>query len=104
MNVPKNRAYSPAASHRPAQAAFVNGVAEMALLIPLLAIAGGIFLGALRIWKGDGGPARQSNNAEEARLIQDIYHGLLKMEERVEALETLLLERERENEKKEAQS
>ncbi len=81
---------------------FRIGPAELALLIPIIAIAGGIFLGALRIWKGDGGSRRQTGNAEEARLIQDIYHGLLKMEERVEALETLLLEREREHEKKDA--
>jgi len=80
------------------------GPAELALLIPIIALVGFFALGALRIWKGEGGKTRQTNNAEEARLIQDIYHGLLKMEERVEALETLLLERERENEKKEAQS
>ncbi|MCC6796639.1 MAG: phage-shock protein [Candidatus Hydrogenedentes bacterium] len=80
------------------------GPAELFFLCIMVAILGGVFLGALRIWKGEGGKARQTNNAEEARLIQDIYHGLLKMEERVEALETLLLERERESEKKEAQS
>ena len=80
------------------------GPAELALLIPIIAMIGIFSISALRIWKGEGGKTRQSNNAEEARLIQDIYHGLLKMEERVEALETLLLERERENEKKEAQS
>lgn len=80
------------------------GPAELALLIPIIALVGFFALGALRIWKGEGGSQRRSNNAEEARLIQDIYHGLLKMEERVEALETLLLERERDNEKNEAQS
>ncbi len=80
------------------------GPAELFFLCIMVLILGGTLLGALRIWKGEGGKARRSDNAEEARLIQDIYHGLLKMEERVEALETLLLERERENEKKEAQS
>lgn len=75
----------------------------LALMIPLVAVTGGIFLAALKIWKGDSGGSR-TTNAEEARLIQDIYHGLLKMEERVEALETLLLERDREaqREQKEA--
>jgi len=34
-------------------------------------------------------------NEEESRLIQEIYHGLGKMEQRVESLETLLLEREK---------
>jgi phage shock protein B len=32
---------------------------------------------------------------EEARMIQEIYQGLSKMEKRVESLETLLLEKER---------
>jgi phage shock protein B len=77
-------------------------IPEMALMIPILAIIGVIFLGALSILVGKRAPGRQGNNVEEARLIQDIYHGLLKMEERVEALETLLLEREREHEKKDA--
>ena len=38
----------------------------------------------------------RSHDAEEARMIQDIYQGLEKMEKRVEALETLLVERETE--------
>ena len=50
----------------------------IALLIPLTAVVGGIFLAALKIWKGDGGS--RTSNLEEAKLIQDIYHGLLKME------------------------
>jgi phage shock protein B len=32
---------------------------------------------------------------EETRMIQEIYQGLSKMEDRMEALETLLLEKER---------
>jgi phage shock protein B len=32
---------------------------------------------------------------EEAKMIQEIYHGLTQMEARVEALETLLLEKEK---------
>ena len=75
--------------------------AEMALMIPILAIVGVIFLAALGIVTSKRGPGRNASTEEEARLIQDIYHGLLKMEERVEALETLLLERDRENERKE---
>lgn len=36
-----------------------------------------------------------SMNDEETRILQEVFHGLNKMEERVEALETLLLEREK---------
>jgi phage shock protein B len=63
--------------------------------IPIIAIVGGIFLSALKILKGDGKRKSASNDAEEARMIQDIYHGLVKMEQRVESLETLLLDRQR---------
>ena len=70
-------------------------VAIVALLIPLAAVVGGIFLAALRILKGESRRKSDSNDAEEARMIQDIYHGLVKMEQRVESLETLLLDRQR---------
>ena len=42
-----------------------------------------------------GGTRARDANADEARLIQELHHGLSKMEQRIDALETLLLERER---------
>lgn len=74
-------------------------VAVLGLLIPLVAVVGAVFLGALFILTMRGGSRRADREvrAEETRLIQDIYHGLIKMEERVEALETLLLERDRQS-------
>jgi phage shock protein B len=71
------------------------GVAELAVIAFMLAVMGVIFLAALAILKGGARRPDRELQAEETRLIQDIYHGLLKMEERVEALETLLLERDR---------
>ncbi len=41
------------------------------------------------------GNSSGSGSVDESKLIQEIYHGLTKMEQRVEALETLLLDRER---------
>ena len=40
-----------------------------------------------------GGLSRSEKQAstEETKMIQDIYHSLTKMEERVEALETILI-------------
>ncbi|MCP4640702.1 MAG: phage-shock protein [bacterium] len=35
------------------------------------------------------------SNAAEAQMIQDMHRSMMKMEERVESLETILLERER---------
>jgi len=59
--------------------------------IPLALIIGGVVLIALKIVKGGS----NEQDAQEARLIQDIHHGLQRMEQRVEALETILLEKER---------
>jgi len=54
-----------------------------------------IIILAVRSIRG-GGPSQSREMAdEETRMIQEIYQGLLKMEDRVEALETLLLEKER---------
>ena len=41
------------------------------------------------------GDAGVSNTESETKLIQEIYQGLSSMERRVEALETILLDRER---------
>jgi len=77
----------------------VMNVANLAVLmvfgIPLALIIGGIGLLALKILKGGEAGASAEQSAEETRLIQDIYHGLQKMEQRVEALETILLGKER---------
>jgi phage shock protein B len=59
------------------------------------AVVGIIFLRALKIWKGVSSEHNQQRQAEETKLIQEIYRGLAKLEERVEALETILLDRHR---------
>ncbi len=64
----------------------------MIFAIPLAAIVGGIFLAALKILKGDGSRHGAQSDAEETRLIQELNRGLTRLEERVEALETLLTE------------
>ncbi len=69
-------------------------VGLVAVMIPFVAVLGAIFLAALLILKGGSRRSDRELHAEETRLIQDIHHGLIKMEERVEALETLLLERD----------
>jgi phage shock protein B len=49
----------------------------------------------IRIVKGGFSRKGQTYQADETRMIQEIYQGLSKMEERVDALETILLDRER---------
>jgi len=76
---------------------FLKGLTSVAVslvfAIPLLVVVGVIVLLALKILKGGNGAKATERSAEEARIIQDVYHGLEKMEKRIEALETILLEK-----------
>ena len=60
-----------------------------------LAIIGSTILMAIKILKGGVSRKGQRFESEEARMIQEMYQGLSRMEERVEALETIILDRER---------
>jgi phage shock protein B len=75
------------------------GVDTLAVLlifgIPIVAIVGSLAIQALKILKGSSGGRTGQQSADETRMIQTIYNELSRMEERVEALETILLERER---------
>ncbi|HNT33694.1 MAG TPA: hypothetical protein PKH07_01700 [bacterium] len=77
-------------------AGFRLGVAELAVIlifgIPLVAILGSFAIAALKILRGSS--SRQMS-AEESRLVQEIHNSLQRMEQRVDALETILLERDR---------
>jgi phage shock protein B len=64
-------------------------------IVLALAIVGSTILMAIKIIKGGLSRAGRDRQTEEARMIQQIYQSLSRMEERVEALETILLEQER---------
>ena len=64
-------------------------------IVIALAVIGSTILMGIKIIKGGASPGGQKSQTEEARTIQEIYQGLARMEERVEALETILLEREK---------
>ena len=63
-------------------------------LILALVILGIMIIAIIRAAK-TGGLSKNDKDlrAEETRMIQDIYNALPKMEERIEALETILIER-----------
>jgi phage shock protein B len=42
-----------------------------------------------------GGSKSASSDADETRMIQEIYHGLQRMEKRVETLETIIIDADR---------
>jgi len=57
-----------------------------------LAIIGSTILMAIKLIKGGFSRKDQQFQTDEARVIQEIYQGLSRMEERVEALETIILD------------
>ncbi len=65
-------------------AVMLLGVAVVVVIMVLL----------VRLLRGGSGASTHNEAGNEARLIQELYHGLNKMEERMEALETLLLDKE----------
>jgi phage shock protein B len=69
--------------------AVIFGFALLALTIIACTI-----LMAMRILKGGFSKRDQEFQAEEAKMIQEMYQGFSRMEERVEALETIILDRE----------
>jgi phage shock protein B len=60
------------------------------VLVP--AIIGGTILLSIKLLKGR---TSGKNQADDSKVVQEIYLGLSKMEERVEALETILLDRDK---------
>ncbi len=68
----------------------------MAGTVLILITLGLIIIGIIRTAK-TGGISKKDRQAhtDETRMIQDIYNGLSKMDKRVEALETILIERQK---------
>jgi len=70
--------------------AIVFGGSILALLI-----LGSTVLMAIKIIKGGISSRNKKLEAEEAKIIQEIYRGLSSLEERMDVLESVLLDRER---------
>ncbi len=68
--------------------------------IPMVAVIGGLGIEALKIIKGTPKKGKEVS-AEETELMQELFRTASRMEKRIEALETLLLDRAREAEKEE---
>lgn len=64
------------------------------ILLALVVVGGTAILG-IRTIKGGVSRNGQRLHAEEAKILQEIYQNLTKMEERVEVLETILLDSEK---------
>ena len=78
----------------PADGVFIVAVVFAGIVLAL-AIIGGTFLMAIRIIKGGVSRKDREWSSKEARMVQEIYQGFNNLEERVESLETILLDREK---------
>ncbi len=73
-------------------------------LITVISILGGIIIvsvlcgtliAGLKILKGKPSKINKAGQAEEAKVMQEIYQGLSRMEKRIASLETILFDSER---------
>jgi len=72
----------------------VHIVVEGALVLVLAGLAAIVIALAIKIFRGAG---NRNHHAQDARMIQETYQGLSRLEERIEALETILHDRKRED-------
>ncbi len=70
-------------------------ISVFAMIVLVVAVICSTILIGLKIIRGGASPKSQKDHADEARMIQEIYQGLARMEERVESLETILIEKEK---------
>ena len=77
----------------------MHGVMIVAIVfgggVLILAIIGSTILMGIKIMKGVVSRKDQEFQTEETEMIQQIYQGLSRLEERVEALETIIIDRDR---------
>ena len=66
-------------------------------IVLALAIISGTILMAIKIIKGGVSRKDREKRSNEAGMVQEIYKGLGHLEERIETLETILLDREKRN-------
>ncbi len=66
-------------------------IVEGALILVLAGVAAIVVALALKLFQGLGG---RGQGTEDSRIIQETYRGLSHLEERIEALETILQDRQ----------
>ena len=64
-------------------------------ILVAIALSGFILVSIIKALRGNSSGKKKEGNMEETRLMQEIYRGLRKMEERVESLETIIMDKKR---------
>lgn len=67
----------------------------LALGIPLVAVAGSVLVKVIKALREGPTPEDRKTMKDEVALLEELARELERMEDRIEALETILLEREK---------
>ena len=78
----------------PANAVFIVAIVFTGIVLALAIIAATLLV-AIRIIKGGISRKDREWSSQEARMVQEIYQDLNNLEERLESLETILIDREK---------
>ena len=78
----------------------IMAVIILATIFGGIALVVGVFFWGVKMTKGLPGKYTPQQREEETRIIQEIYQGLNKMEERIESLETILFEKQKNDQRK----
>lgn len=76
------------------EGAIIVGIVFSGIVLCLAIIGATILLG-IKIAKGGISRKSQQSRTADAKMVQEMYQSVTRMEARVEALETILLEKER---------
>lgn len=71
----------------------IMAVFILATIFGGIALIVGVYFWGVKVTGRLSGKSTPQQREEETRIIQEIYQGLSRMEERIEALETILLEK-----------
>ena len=72
-------------------AVFIVAIVFAGIVLSLAVIGGTILMG-IKLKHGGLSAKEKQAQSDEARIIQELYYGLNRMEQRIEALETLLMD------------
>ena len=70
-------------------------------IVAIVALILGFILMTKKLNRGGSFRQGEQLNADETRLIQELHQGISRMEKRVDALETILMDREKKSQRKE---
>ena len=75
----------------------IIGIVMVSGIVAVMVVGtiGGLVIGFVKAMKGGAGSKARGQDREETALIQEMHRGLVKMAERVESLETLVVNDDR---------